>query len=187
MRPFHLLDAESMYKNWISDIAVQSEYGEPAYGDVDAVNELLQRWIGSYSRDDFYRWAVIQQEGGECIGQIAFCSVEGEHRMADIEYCIGRAFQRQGYASEALSAVITYTFAETGLHRLQAFHRGRNSASGGVLRKAGMSCEGVFRQSYYYQDTGEYDDRIYYGIVKGEPVEPKAKTNAVQGPAGSAP
>ena len=172
LRPFQLQDAEGMYRNWISDSAVQAEYGEPACVNINAVNDLLQRWIAAYGNMDFYRWAIILRENGECIGQIAFCRVDHEHLMADIEYCIGQAFQRNGYAAEALRAVTGYTFAETGLHRLQAFHRGRNLASGKVLQKAGMTCEGTLRQSYYYSDTGEYDDRIYYGIVKGEQPEP---------------
>ncbi|AIQ41523.1 GNAT family N-acetyltransferase [Paenibacillus sp. FSL R7-0297] len=168
LRPFLLQDAASMYGNWIGDPAVQSEYGEQACDTVNDVNELLTRWTAAYGNKDIYRWAIVLQEDGECIGQIAFCSIDHEHRIADIEYCIGQAYQRQGYASEALSAVIRYTFAETGLHRLQAFHRGRNSASGGVLRKAQMTYEGTLRQSFYYRETGEYDDRIYYGIIKGD-------------------
>jgi ribosomal-protein-alanine N-acetyltransferase len=30
-----------------------------------------------------------------------------------------------------------------------------------------MKYEGTLQDSFYYPDTGEYDDKIYYGIVKG--------------------
>ncbi|MNE81166.1 hypothetical protein D3C80_1777960 [compost metagenome] len=63
--------------------------------------------------------------------------------------------------------MIQYTFAHTGLHRLQAYHRGRNAVSGRVLQKVNMNYEGTLKESFYYSDTGEYDDKHYYGIVKG--------------------
>ncbi|WP_025689941.1 GNAT family N-acetyltransferase [Paenibacillus zanthoxyli] len=166
LRPFILQDAGSMHKNWISDSEVQWNYGEPAYEDLGSVKELLEKWIASYVRSEFYRWAIILKDNEECIGQIAFCSVDEQHHFADIEYAIGKSYQNQGYASEALAAVIQFTFKQTGLNRLQAFHRGRNVPSAKVLQKAQMRYEGTLRQSYYYSETDEYDDRVYYGITK---------------------
>ncbi|MDT3426976.1 ribosomal-protein-alanine N-acetyltransferase [Paenibacillus forsythiae] len=168
LRPFDVRDAGSMHRNWISDQEVQSNYGEPAYEDVGSVKDLLLKWISSYSRSEFYRWAIILKDGGECIGQIAFCHVDEQHHCADMEYCIGKSYQNKGYASEALGSVIGFTFRHTGLNRLQAFHRGRNVSSARVLQKAGMKYEGTLRQSYYYSDTDEYDDRVYYGITRSD-------------------
>ncbi len=167
LRPFTLLDAGSMYTNWINDPAVQAEYGEPVYGSISSIEGLLQKWISAYRKDDFYRWAVTLKDRETCIGQIAFCHVDCEHHQAELEYCIGQAYQNKGYVTEALTAVIQFTFARTGLHRLQAYHRGRNAVSGRVLQKAQMKYEGTLKESFYYCDTGEYDDKLYYGIVKG--------------------
>ncbi|WP_280818640.1 GNAT family N-acetyltransferase [Paenibacillus ihuae] len=167
LRSFTLQDAGSMYMNWINDPEIQRNYGEPVYESIALVEELLQKWILFYAREDFYRWAVILKDMETCIGQIAFYHVDSEHHQADIEYCIGQAFQNEGYASETLRAVIQYIFAHTRLHRLQAYHRGRNTVSGMVLKKANMKYEGTLKESFYYSDTGEYDDKHYYGIVKG--------------------
>jgi len=166
LRRFVIEDADDMLKNWISDKEVQFNYGEPVYENIESVRNLLENWISSYSRDDFYRWAIVLKENNENIGQIAFCKIDLKHHYADIEYCISRFYQGKGYATEALSAVIEFTFKNTGLNRLQAFHRGKNIASGKVLKKAKMRYEGTLRQSYYYQDKDEYDDRIYYAILR---------------------
>lgn len=166
LRRFVLNDAEDMFINWINDKEVQSNYGEPVYENIDLVRELLERWISSYSSSEFYRWAGVLKENGQNIGQIAFCSIDSNHRYADIEYCISRFYQGKGYATEALSAIIRFTFERTGLNRLQAFHRGKNLASAKVLQKSAMKYEGTLRQSYYYKDKNEYDDRIYYGILR---------------------
>ena len=166
LRRFMLDDADSMLKNWISDKEIQSNYGEPVYESLARVEELLRKWMSSYLSNDFYRWAIILKENAENIGQIAFCNVDLGHRYADIEYCISRIYQGKGYATEALSSVIKFTFEKTGFNRLQAFHRGKNTASGKVLLKSKMRYEGTLRQSVYYSDDNEYDDRVYYGIIR---------------------
>jgi ribosomal-protein-alanine N-acetyltransferase len=166
LRKFTLSDADDMLQNWINDEEIQSNYGEPVYDNLESVNELLNRWISAYSDHNYFRWAVILREKNENIGQIAFCDIDLNHHFADIEYCISRAYQGQGYATEVLSAVIAFTFEKTALNRLQAFHRGRNTASGKVLQKSMMKYEGTLRKSFYYTDENAYDDRIYYGILK---------------------
>ncbi len=172
LRPFRPEDAAGAWKNWAGDPQVQHEYGELACADEAQVAALIRGWAARYAQDNFYRWAVTLRDSGECIGQIAFYQVNERHRMADVEYCVGRPWQGQGYATEALSAVVEYAFGHTGLHRLQAFHRGRNAASGRVLAKAGFRREGVLRQSFYYPETNRYDDRVYYGVTRldGQPL-----------------
>lgn len=168
LRRFTKDDATDMFNNWINDKEVQSNYGEPVYENIEAVNELLDKWIKKYDNSDFYRWAIVLKENNQCIGQIAFCSISLDCSYADIEYCIGRGYQRKGYASEALSGVITFTFEKTGLNRLQAFHRGQNISSGKVLQKSKMKYEGTLRQTIFYTEANEFDDKIYYGILKDE-------------------
>lgn len=173
LRKFTFEDANDMLKNWINDIEIQSNYGEPIYESMDSVIALLQKWIISYSNKDYYRWAIILKENNENIGQIAFCDINLNHHFADIEYCISKFYQGKGYASEALSAIISFTFEKTGMNRLQAFHRGKNTASGKVLQKSMMKHEGVLRQSYFYKDKNEYDDKVYYGILKEDYLKSK--------------
>lgn len=166
LRQFRLEDAEGVFKNWINDKEVQSNYGEPVYQSIELVKKLLKKWISSYSNTEFYRWAMVLKENDENIGQIAFCNINLDHHCADIEYCISKFYQSKGYATEALSHVIKFTFENTGLNRLQAFHRGQNAASGRVLQKAQMNYEGTFKQSVFYKDMNKYDDKIYYAIIK---------------------
>ena len=49
-----------MLRNWIADEQTQWDYGEPYYSTPEAVKELFDtKYIVSYSKDDYYRWAVI--------------------------------------------------------------------------------------------------------------------------------
>lgn len=87
---------------------------------------------------DFYRWAIIEKKSMENIGQIAFCRVYSECNTAEIEDCIDENFLGNGYANEALAAVIDFTFKNTGFHKLEAYHREENIKSARVLEKSSM-------------------------------------------------
>ena len=128
-------DAEikSMILNWVSDPMIQNEYGEPVYTDESEVSLLIKRYV-----NEPFRWAIYEKESNECIGQIAFCRIWEDIHTAEIEYCIGRAYQGHGYAGEVLSCIIDHTFTDTDFIRLEAYHRIENTASGRVLVKSAM-------------------------------------------------
>lgn len=137
-RPFVMTDCVDMLRNWIADEDIQHEYGEPVYTTLPQVEKLVGEYISEYSNPDFYRWAIIEKNSGECIGQIAFCRVYSDCKTAEIEYCIGKSFWGKGYAGEALQAVIDFTFTHTDFVKLEAYHRIENTKSGRVLEKSAM-------------------------------------------------
>ena len=165
-RRFSAFDYEDMYKNWASDPRIQFEYGEPVYSTVSEVKTLLNTYIESYSKPDYYRWAIIEKESNVNIGQIAFCKVYSDCFTAEIEYCIGQPFWGKGYAGEALSGLIDYAFKNTNFIKLEAYHRIENVKSGRVLEKSPMhitdNVERFIRENT--QPIGE----ICYCIVSNE-------------------
>lgn len=68
LRKFEYKDADDMLKYWISDPAIQSMYCEPIFETKEAVMELLNIYISSYEKLDYYRWAIIIKKTNECIG-----------------------------------------------------------------------------------------------------------------------
>lgn len=137
-RQFISSDCDDMFKYWASDPDIQLEYGEPVYSDILQVKELLAQYIDNYKNFDFYRWAIVEKSGNKNIGQIAFCRVYSDCKTAEIEYCIGKPFWGNGYAGEALSGLIDFTFKNTDFLKLEAYHRIENVKSGRVLEKSPM-------------------------------------------------
>lgn len=137
-RRFTQEDAENMFQNWIADPRVQFEYGEPIYDTIPKAKDLLTKYIESYQKPNFYRWAIIEKNSKENIGQIAFCRVYSDCQTAEIEYCIGERFWGNGYAGEALAGLIEFTFRNTDFRKLEAYHRSENTKSGRVLEKSPM-------------------------------------------------
>ena len=166
LRRFEYSDADAMLKNWVADKKIQSLYSEPVYSTREAVNELLDKYIGSYEKNDYYRWAIIEKKSGECIGQIAYFLVDSKNHFAEIEYCIGSDFQCNGYATEATKAVIAYGFDKINLHKIQICTKTINKPSKRVIEKCGFTYEGTLRD-YFYMD-GKYVGRLYFSMLRSE-------------------
>lgn len=166
LRKFEIEDVRSVFENWMNNPEVQNNYGEAACKTVAESQQIIEKWISLYSHNDFYRWTICLKEPNISIGQIAFYSLDSKNQRADVEYCIGQSYWGNGYAPEALKAVIEYAFKHVCLNRVQAFHRSRNGSSGKVLQKAGMKYEGTLKQ--YLIHNGEFDDCIMYAIIRNE-------------------
>ena len=154
-------EIREMLKNWISDPAVQSGYGEPAFTTAADVRNLLNRY-----RSEPYRWAIYESNSRQCIGQIAFCRIWDDVKTAEIEYCIGSAYQGNGYAGEALSAVIAYAFSRTDFRQLEAYYRAENSRSGRVLEKSPMHKTDTVER--FRREFAKQENAVCYGITADE-------------------
>ncbi len=166
LRKFRYTDDEAMLKNWIADEKIQSMYSEPAYKTKPAVKGILDKYISSYEKSDYYRWAIIDKTNNECIGQIAYFLVDNNNHFAEIEYCIGSAFQKQGFATEATRAVIEFGFKQINLHKVQICTKTINPASKRVIEKCGFTYEGTLRDYFYFD--GGYVGRLFYSMLRSE-------------------
>lgn len=166
LRRFEYLDNEAMRKYWIADEKIQSLYSEPVYTTEEEVKELLDKYIGSYEKEDYYRWAIIDKASEECIGQIAYFLVDNKNHFAEIEYCIGSLFQCRGFATEATKAVIAYGFEKINLHKIQICTKTINAQSRRVIEKCGFIYEGTLRD-YFFMD-GQYVGRLFFSLLRNE-------------------
>lgn len=108
------------------------------------------------------RFVVTRPDEDRLLGSIGLY-LTPRHKRAEVGYWLGRSERGQGYMTEALQAVIAYAFDTLHLERVQATHFPFNVASGRVMLKAGMICEGTLR--HYIQKNGKAHDLIYYGIT----------------------
>lgn len=166
LRQFQYTDDNDMLAYWISDPKIQSLYSEPIYTTKEEVKELLDKYIESYPKTDYYRWAIIEKESGICIGQIAIFLVDNKNHFCEIEYALGSKFHRKGYATEAVKCVLDFCFNKVNFHKVQVCHKEGNIASQGVIGKCNFTYEGTLRDFFYLD--GKYIDRLYYSMIKEE-------------------
>ena len=96
-------------------------------------------WIGSANRTAGEASFLIDA-GGEVIGA---CGLEWRNGVPEIGYWLGAPFWGNGYATEAVRALIDHAFAEHGYPALRAGARVSNPASRRVLEKCGFQWTGV--------------------------------------------
>lgn len=166
LRRFEPRDIQSAYVNWAGDEEVQTAYGEPVYDSPEKTGELISSYIGKYQTPDFFCWAIILPETGECIGMVSYYSVIAANELGEIEYCIGRKYQCKGYMTEAVREVVRAGFEIIGFNRIQISCRENNPQSRRVIEKSGFVYEGTFRQFFHCADG--YHDRMYFSLLASE-------------------
>jgi RimJ/RimL family protein N-acetyltransferase len=138
----------------------------PRHGDVKAVATLANdrriaentaRIPHPYGADDAAQWiASVNAQVNDHAGETAFVITLTDGTLIgacgfgllregapEIGYWLGSAYWGQGYATEAVHAVIDYAFDDCGHDALQAGARVTNPASRRVLEKCGFQWTGV--------------------------------------------
>lgn len=107
------------------------------------------------------------KETGKVIGTVGFVDCREEHAEAEIGYSMGKAYWNRGLMTEAVGELLRMCFEDMGLHRVCAKHETDNPASGRVLEKCGMRCEGVMRGAVW--NKGRYADVALWAILEDDP------------------
>jgi len=113
-----------------------------------------------------YELAVVTPSDQTVIGKVGLEIRRPEHREAEIWYCFRRAVWGQGYAVEAMGALLDFGFGSLQMHRVFADADPRNVASRRVAEKLGMLREGHIRENWFL--NGEWCDSFLYGLLARE-------------------
>ena len=84
----------------------------------------------------------------------------------ELGYRIHPEHHRQGYAREAVAAIIDHLIAKHAIHRFVGMVASPNVASIGVLRALGFRQEGHFRQSFLC--NGEWMNDDYFALLASD-------------------
>ncbi len=98
------------------------------------------------------------------IGLIALNLGKPNYQTAEVWYKIHPDQWHNGYATEALSKILSFAFTNLKLHRIEAGCAVENIASIKVLEKLGMKKEGIKRKILPIR--GEWKDNYFYAILE---------------------
>lgn len=113
-----------------------------------------------------FELAVVVRDSQLLVGKCGLAVRRPAHRAGEIWYAIRRDRWGQGYAVEAMTALIDHGFRELGLHRIYADSDPRNAPSLRVAEKLGMRREGVLRDQWYLKD--EWCDSVIFAVLEHE-------------------
>jgi [ribosomal protein S5]-alanine N-acetyltransferase len=89
----------------------------------------------------FY-WAISTGENAELIGTICLWNFSGDKKTAEIGYELHPSFHGKGLMSEAVEAVMKFSWEALKLKKLEAFTHRENSRSKKLLEKKGFIAGG---------------------------------------------
>ena len=145
---------------------------EPAWAADELSRPAFRRRLRRYRADR--RWGlgeacfVMRQSDGALLGGVTLTNVRrGVTQSASIGYWIGLPYIRQGFATDAVAAMLRHAFDDLALNRVEAACMPANRASLAVLQRAGFRHEGLARR--YLKINGAFEDHVLFARLRDDP------------------
>jgi len=121
------------YATWTSD------------ADAQAWLERIDKLVAAGGTGQY---VVVRNADAKVMGTALLFKYDEGSRRAELGYALGRAFWRQGYAAEAIRALLDHAFEAMEIRRVEAEVNPVNVASNELLRKLGFTHEGLLRDRW---------------------------------------
>ena len=162
------------YPAWSELRALSRDYlqpWEPTWPADDLTRAAFRRRLAVYAREmeigGAWPFFIFDTTGATLLGAITLSNIRrGVAETGVLGYWIGQPYAGQGRATDAVRAMLTFSFDVLKLHRVEAACVPTNVASARVLEKAGFRREGEARA--YLKINGAWADHILFGVVEDE-------------------
>ena len=125
--------------------------GGPYEGTRDAAGLLLKAYEGGVLRPEFGVFVLVRTEDGRALGAMGFHGAPDEDGRVEIGYDLAETARGQGYATEALRALSRWALARDDVRTLIAKVEPANTASQGVVGRAGFHRTGADDELVTYE------------------------------------
>lgn len=134
----------------------------------DELSTIFNNILELKRNDDRQKWSfiIIDNQSLSPIGRIVLWEVDSSIREWEIGWYIQKAFQHQGYATEAAHKMLEFAFNTLKAHRVQALCHHMNIASVKVMEKLGMKKEGELRAIRMIHQN--WVDMFIYSLLEEE-------------------
>jgi ribosomal-protein-alanine N-acetyltransferase len=147
------------------------KYDDPPIHTLQEAIDFIEEMRQACAAQQQQIWAVTVQGNDTVIGLVSlqYWNHHGDwyHRRAEVGYGIARASWGQGIGSEAVRAVVHYSFEHVKLNRIYAGTVADNFESVRLLEKLGFVREGTRRQ-HSLEDDGLFHDSAMYGLIRSD-------------------
>jgi [ribosomal protein S5]-alanine N-acetyltransferase len=165
LRPLTVDDAPAVFSGWTSSAAVCRFLQWRPHRTIDETRQLLAECVRlATSGEKFF--LGIHEASGALAGVVSIRQEE-PHRFM-VGFLVFGAYQRRGYARQAVTAVIQWCWAaHPACERIWAYCDSENSPSMSVLAAVGMQREGLLRRYAIYPNLSDQArDVVAFAIVR---------------------
>ena len=163
LRQINSLDVEDIFEIFSDAEVAKYEWFTPMKSHEDAM-KFISRYRDEFEDEEEITWGIVLKENNKLIGTCCLGDFAEGARRCEIGYDIMQAEWNNGYATEAIKAVVDFAFKTMNLNRIEAFITPGNDASVSVLKKVGFIHEGIVRERDLIK--GKLEDGIVMAILK---------------------
>lgn len=163
-----LADLENIHRlNSIPEVDEFNTLGIPE--TIEETRKFLLRQLDAQRQvpRESYQWKVCLKDSNEFIGVAGFSLSNNKFKLGEIYYKLNPAYWGNGYATELAKELVLLGFNKFGLHKVEAGVATENVRSIRVLKKIGMTREGLRRKILPIR--GAWIDNYHYAIVEDDP------------------
>ncbi len=163
LRNMQLADAPVL-QQLRSNPEVMAFINRPLIKTLQEAEAWVQMIIDAHTENKGITWSIcLSSTPGNKIGNVGLWRIDKENHRGELGYMLLPEYQRKGFMTEALKAVVDYGFRVLDLHTIEAQIDPRNGASAAILDKLGFAREAYFRENYFLH--GQFADTAVYSLI----------------------
>ena len=161
LRKLSMEDLYDYYERIGSDGEVSKFMLWEPHQDIGETLESFGKTLAGYEEGNYYRWVAEEKNGDGVIGTMSLLRFDEEEDSCSFAYMFAKDWWGQGYATEAMTAVVNFAVEKLEIKKITADHFAGNEASGNVMRKLGMvhtrTVKGKYEKHGHRVDAEQYE------------------------------
>jgi len=154
--------------NFLYQIENNESFWEVSHTQTPFSKYILKRYLENAHLDIYeskqLRLLIEEKSTRKQIGMIDLFDYNPQHKRAGIGILIHPDFEKKGFASEALSIIINYSFSHLQMHQLYANITSDNIKSLALFHKYNFIKTGVKKD--WILSEGKFKDEVLFQLIK---------------------
>ncbi len=165
LRPLRERDARALF-DIHSDPEFARYWSSAPWTELAQAEQLIRQDQLDLERGEHVRLGLVRRADEALLGTCTLYKIHPDNRRAELGYGLAPRYWGQGYASEAVGALLDWGFGPLDLNRVEADIDPENGASAKLLRRLGFQLEGRLRERWIV--AGQVSDSAIYGLLARE-------------------
>lgn len=154
--------------NFLYQIENNESFWEVSHTQTPFSKYILKRYLENAHLDIYeskqLRLLIEEKSTRKQIGMIDLFDYNPQHKRAGVGILIHPDFEKKGFASEALSIIINYSFSHLQMHQLYANITSDNIKSLALFNKYNFIKTGVKKD--WILSEGKFKDEVLFQLIK---------------------
>lgn len=167
LRPFKSSDLDAMMAyHALPDVQRYLDWAARDRAEVEAALAAMVKQSRLTRPGDIFHLAIVRKDDNQLIGQISLRWTDATAAQAELRCILSPEHREQGYATEAVQAMVDHGFNVFHFHRIFAHCAGKDEPAKRLLKGIGMRLEAHFREHALFQ--GEWDEELHFAVLNRE-------------------